>query len=279
MTTLAYITWDVTPVLFKLGGIEIRWYGLLFALGFFFAYTLLYDIYKREKIKIAQLDMLTVYFFVATVIGARLGHCLFYEWAYYRHHLLEIFKIWEGGLASHGAAIAIVIALIIYIRRYKVNMWWLFDRVAMVIPIAAAFVRFGNLANSEIYGKPTTLPWAFAFIHDKDANFINVAGQITQVVPRHPTQLYEALAYLLISAVLYIIYRKKKGNIGQGYFVGFFLIALFTARFIIEFSKEVQESFEKAWPIDMGQVLSIPFILLGIAFVVMAYKRTVTGNR
>ncbi|MEI6767217.1 MAG: prolipoprotein diacylglyceryl transferase [Bacteroidota bacterium] len=278
MTTLAYITWDVTPVLFTLGGIEIRWYGLLFALGFFFAYTLLYDIYKREKVKIAQLDMLTVYFFVATVVGARLGHCLFYEWAYYRQHLLEIFKIWEGGLASHGAAIAIVIALIIYIRRYKVNMWWLFDRVAMVIPIAAAFVRFGNLANSEIYGKPTTLPWAFAFIHDKEANFINVAGQITQVVPRHPTQLYEALAYLLISAVLYIIYRKKKGDIGQGYFVGFFLIALFTARFVIEFSKEVQESFEKAWPIDMGQILSIPFILLGIGFVFFAWRKGKTAS-
>jgi prolipoprotein diacylglyceryl transferase len=268
----------VTPVLFTLGGIEIRWYGLLFALGFFFAYTLLYDIYKREKVKIAQLDMLTVYFFVATVIGARLGHCLFYEWEYYSQHLLEIFKIWEGGLASHGAAIAILGALIIYIRRYKVNMWWLFDRVAMVIPIAAAFVRFGNLANSEIYGKPTSLPWAFAFMHDKEANIMNAAGQITQVIPRHPTQLYEAIAYLLISVILYIIYRKKKGDIGQGYFVGIFLIALFTARFVIEFSKEVQESFEKAWPIDMGQILSIPFILLGIAFVFFAWRKGKTAS-
>lgn len=279
MTTLAYVTWDVNPVLFTPGSIEIRWYGLLFALGFFFAYMVLYDIYKREKIKTAQLDMLTVYFFVATVIGARLGHCLFYEWDYYKLHLLEILKIWEGGLASHGAAIAIVIALIIYIKVYKVNLWWLFDRVAIVIPIVAAFVRFGNLANSEIYGKASSMPWAFIFMRDKDANVMSKAGEIIQTIPRHPTQLYEAISYLLITAILYVLYRKKKGNIGQGYFVGFFLIALFTARFVIEFFKEVQEGFEKSWPIDMGQILSIPFILLGITFIVIAYKRKVVSSK
>jgi len=178
---LLYIIWNPSPII-PLGGFELRWYGLLFALGFFLAYSLLYWVFKKEKVSFKLLDWLTVYFFVAVLLGARLGHVFFYEWDYYKVHLSEIPKVWEGGLASHGAAIGILLALIIYVRQYKVNVWWLFDRVAIVIPISAAFVRFGNLMNSEIYGHITTLPWGFVFMRDHAAGLL----------PRHPTQLYEA---------------------------------------------------------------------------------------
>lgn len=253
---LFYIIWNVNPEIF---GLPVRWYGLLFALGFFFAYLMLSYIYKQEKVPLKNLDTLTVYVFIATVIGARIGHCFFYEYDYYMAHPIEIFKIWEGGLASHGATIGIIIALLIYIKKFKVNVWWLFDRVAIAIPITAAFVRFGNLMNSEIYGKPTTVPWAFEFIRDDR-------------IPRHPTQLYEAFSYLLISAILFYLYKKNNGKIRQGLFVGIFVTGLFTARFIIEFFKDVQVEFEKYMTLDMGQWLSIPFILLGIGFLIFSYK-------
>jgi prolipoprotein diacylglyceryl transferase len=245
-----------SPII-PIGSFELRWYGLLFALGFFFAYSVLYMVFKKEKVSFKLLDMLTVYFFVAVLFGARLGHVFFYEWGYYKHHLSEIPKVWEGGLASHGAAIGILLALILYVWRYKVNLWWLFDRVAIVIPISAAFVRFGNLMNSEIYGHVTTLPWGFVFMRDHAAGLL----------PRHPTQLYEAFTYLFISALLLILYYRKKGIIRPGLFVGIFLVIMFTARFLIEFLKEVQVEFEKSMSIDMGQWLSIPFILLGIYFI------------
>jgi prolipoprotein diacylglyceryl transferase len=242
---------------FSIGSFEIRWYGLLFALGFFLAYTVLYMIFKKEKVSFKLLDWLTFYVFLAVLFGARLGHVFFYEWSYYREHLSEIPKVWEGGLASHGAAIAIVIVLIIYVRQFKVNLWWLFDRVAIVIPIAAAFVRFGNLMNSEIYGHVTSLPWGFVFLRDPDAGLL----------PRHPTQLYEAFSYLFISGLLWVLYQKKQGIIRPGLFVGLFVTIMFTARFLIEFLKEVQVDFEKSMSIDMGQWLSIPFVLLGIYFI------------
>jgi phosphatidylglycerol---prolipoprotein diacylglyceryl transferase len=253
---LLYIIFNPSPTI-ALGSFEIRWYGLLFALGFFLAYTVLYMLFKKEKVSFKLLDWLTVYFFVAVLFGARLGHVFFYEWDYYKVHLSEIPKVWEGGLASHGAAIAIILAMIIYVRIYRVNVWWLFDRVAIVIPIAAAFVRFGNLMNSEIYGHITTMPWGFVFLRDHAAGLL----------PRHPTQLYEAISYLAITALLLILYYKKKGIIRPGLFVGIFLVMMFTARFLIEYLKEVQVDFEKGMTIDMGQWLSIPFILLGIYFI------------
>jgi phosphatidylglycerol---prolipoprotein diacylglyceryl transferase len=254
--SLIQITWNPSPFI-PLGSFELRWYGLLFALGFFLSYSVLYLVFKKEKVSFKLLDWLTVYFFVAVLIGARLGHVFFYEWDYYKVHLSEIPKVWEGGLASHGAAVGILLALILYVRRYKVNVWWLFDRVAIGIPIAAAFVRFGNLMNSEIYGHITTLPWGFIFLRDPAAGLL----------PRHPTQLYEAFTYLAISALLLILYNKKKGIIRPGLFVGLFVTVMFTARFLIEFLKEVQVNFERSMTIDMGQWLSIPFILLGLYFI------------
>jgi len=171
--------------------------------------------------------------------------------------------VWKGGLASHGAAIAIIIALIIYVKKYKVNLWWLFDRMAIVIPVSAAFVRLGNLMNSEIYGITTSVPWGFVFAADRGA------GKL----PRLPTQLYEAFSYLLIALVLIILYRKNIGINRPGLFVGVFLVALFTARFLIEFLKEVQVNFENNMSLDMGQWLSVPFILLGIGFIVFALRK------
>jgi phosphatidylglycerol---prolipoprotein diacylglyceryl transferase len=258
---LLNIVWNPSPII-PIGGFEIRWYGLLFALGFFFAYFVLYQIFKKEKVSFKLLDWLTFYFFIAVLVGARLGHVFFYEWDYYSQHLSEIPKVWEGGLASHGAAIGIILALMLYVWYYKVNVWWLFDRVAIVIPITAAFVRFGNLMNSEIYGHVTTLPWGFVYKGDHAAGLL----------PRHPTQLYEAFSYLLITSILLVLYKKKKGIIRPGLFVGIFLVAMFIARFLIEFLKEVQVNFERNMTIDMGQWLSIPFILLGAYFIYHSIK-------
>lgn len=266
---LLQIIWDPSPTIFDAGGFSIRWYGFLFALGFFFAYVILYFLFKKEKVPFKMLDRLTLYVFLATLVGARLGHCFFYDWSYYREHPLEILMVWEGGLASHGAAIAIVIALIIYIRQYKVNLWWLFDRVSVAIPVSAAFVRFGNLMNSEIYGYPTSLPWGFIF---RNGNEVMPDGSMLDNIPCHPTQLYEAFSYLFISLLLIILYRKLKGVIRPGLFVGLFLTIMFTARFLIEFLKVPQENFANSSGLDMGQWLSIPFILLGIYFIIHAIR-------
>lgn len=258
-----FVRWNPNIEIISIGNFGLRWYGFLFALGFFMAYTVLYFIYKREKVSLKLLDWLTFYVFIGVLIGARLGHVLFYEWDYYRYHLGEIPMVWKGGLSSHGATIGIIIMLLIYLKQFKVNVWWLFDRVAIAIPVTAAFVRFGNLMNSEIYGITTTLPWGFIFAGDR------AAGDL----PRHPTQLYEAFSYLMISLVLYILYRKNIGIKRPGLFVGIFLTGLFTARFLIEFLKEVQVNFEKNMSMDMGQWLSIPFICLGIGFIIFAFRK------
>ncbi len=258
---LLYITWEASPKIFSIGSYEMGWYGLLFLLGFVFAYLVLHHVFKKEGIKTRLLDVLTVYIFFATVIGARLGHVFFYEWAYYKNNIGEIFMPWKGGLASHGAGFAIIIALIIYIVRFKVKPLWLFDRVSIVIPIVAAFVRFGNLMNSEIYGIQTTLPWGFIFKLDPTSGG----------VPRHPTQLYEGFLYLFISLLLFLIWRKQGRNSRPGLLVGLFLVIMFTGRFLIEFVKTEQMPFEKGMALDMGQWLSIPFVLLGIAFIIIAF--------
>ncbi len=255
---LLFIRWNPNFEIFNIGGFGLRWYGFLFALGFFLAYVISYYIFKREKIELKLLDWLTFYMFVAVLVGARLGHVFFYEWDYYKYHLSEIPMVWKGGLASHGATLAIIIVLIIYIRYFKVNFWWLFDRMAIVVPVSAAFIRLGNLMNSEIYGLPTTLPWGFIFLGDKAAGLL----------PRHPTQLYEAFAYLLIFVVLFVLYHKNIAAKYPGLLVGVLLTAVFTARFFIEFMKEVQVDFEKGMSLDMGQWLSIPFICIGLICIV-----------
>jgi len=258
---LLYITWDASPNMFKLGPFTMGWYGFLFLMGFVMAYFLLRHVFKKEGQKVVLVDILSVYIFFATLIGARLGHVFFYEWGYYQHHIAEIFMPWKGGLASHGATIFIMLALIVYVIRYKVPAIWLFDRTCIVIPIVAACVRLGNLMNSEIYGIPTTLPWGFIFKLDP------TAGDL----PRHPTQIYEALSYIFITVLLFFIWKKYQKNVRPGLFSGLLLVILFTSRFLIEFVKKEQMPFERNMTLDMGQWLSVPFIAAGIGFLVYAF--------
>jgi phosphatidylglycerol---prolipoprotein diacylglyceryl transferase len=255
MNALAYIHWDVDPEIFRLGVFAVRWYGLFFALGFLLSYYVMARFFKKEGVQAELLDKLTMYMIIATIIGARLGHCLFYEPGYYLKNPLEILKIWEGGLASHGAAIAIIIALWLFARKYKiVSFFWVIDRIVICVALAGFFIRMGNLMNSEIIGKATSVPWAFVF----ERLYPVVQG------PHHPTQIYEALSYFMIFLYLLWIYNKNQGRLPEAYLFSIFLITLFSVRFLIEFLKEVQVDFESTWALNLGQILSLPFIVAGI---------------
>ncbi|MBO4740165.1 MAG: prolipoprotein diacylglyceryl transferase [Bacteroidales bacterium] len=268
MTDLV-IHWSADPVIFHIGSFGLRWYSLLFATGFVLAYFILLRMFRHEKIDPGYLDKFTVYTFVALLVGLRFGHCLFYEWGYYKDHILEIvlpINLETGeftgyqGLASHGGAIGILIGMRLYCHKTKINPVWILDRLVIVIPLVGAFVRCGNLMNSEIYGVETTLPWGFIYERNHET------------VPKHPTQLYEALSYLIIFAILLLIYVRKKGKIRPGMTFGIFLTALFGIRFLIEFIKQDQVDFEQGMTLNMGQWLSIPFILAGIVFIVLSLK-------
>jgi prolipoprotein diacylglyceryl transferase len=260
---LDFITWNVDPELFSLDifGFTLapRWYGLLFAAGFFFGYIIMLKFFKKEGVPEKVLETLTTYMLIATVLGARLGHVLFYQPDYYFAHPGEILKIWEGGLASHGAAAGILIAIYIFSIKEKRGFLWAMDRIVIVTALAAVFIRTGNLINSEIYGHITTMPWGFKFIRDYPAGSI--------VDPRHPTQIYEAIAYLITFIFLYKYYWKKEGKTADGYLLGMFLIMIFGIRFFIEFLKEDQVGFEAGMVLNMGQLLSIPLVLGGAALV------------
>lgn len=263
---LQYINWNPNPEIFSVGPLSIRWYGLLFATGFLCGYYILKIIFKREQIPLNILDKLIMYIFISTVIGARLGHCLFYDPHYYLNHPVEILKIWEGGLASHGAAIGIIIALIIFSYKTKMSFLWYFDRIVIGGALTGAFIRIGNLMNSEIVGKITDLPWGFYFLANNDYNIGSV--------PRHPTQIYEAITYLLITVFLYMYYHKRYPKFKDGQIFGMFLILIFGFRIMIEFLKESQVTFENNLILNMGQSLSIPFVLAGIILLLKAkYKQ------
>lgn len=257
-----YIVWNVNPEIIRISSFAIRWYGLLFALSFLIGYFIFTKFLQKEKIPLKIRDVLLTYMFFGVVIGARLGHCLFYEPGYYLNHPWEILKIWEGGLASHGGAIGILIALYIFSIRHRMSYLWVLDRVVIIVALSGAFIRTGNLMNSEIYGFQTNLPWGFIFLR---------AGETT---PHHPTQIYEAFCYLLIFIFLITYYYKKNGKPKEGIIFGIFLITLFSARFFIEFFKEVQVNFEHNLLLDMGQILSIPFIICGIIILLV-----VTGKK
>ncbi len=258
---LNYITWNVDPEIFNLGPFSIRWYGLLFATGFLIGYYIVERMFKYENENLKWLDSLFVYLIVATIIGARLGHVFFYGWDYYSQHPEEIFMVWQGGLASHGGALGILIAMYLYSKFVtKRSMLWTLDRVVVPTALVGAMIRTGNLMNSEIYGVQTDLPWGFIFER---------AGE---TVPKHPTQIYEALAYLIAFGILMYLYWKTDARKKQGLILGAFFILIFTARFFIEFVKEDQEVFEATMALNMGQWLSIPFVLLGIFLVVRALK-------
>ncbi len=259
--TLQIIPWDVNPEIFRIGSFAVRWYGLLFALGFVFGYYILQRMFKNEGMGDAVLDRLTVYVAIGTILGARLGHCFFYEPQYYLSHPFEIIKVWHGGLASHGAAIGILLALWLFVRKEKKPYMWVIDRVVIVVALAGALIRLGNLMNSEIYGVETALPWGFVFLRNGEN------------APKHPTQIYEALAYLATFLLLFRIYWKNKGRQRPGLLFGLFLICVFFFRFLVEYLKEDQVAFEAGMKLNMGQWLSIPFVLAGIGLLVWAYTR------
>lgn len=254
------IHWNLDPDIFHLGPFTVRYYGLLFAAAFFFGYYFMKKIFEREGLSQEKLDSLTVYTAVGTVIGARLGHCLFYQPEFYLANPIEILKIWEGGLASHGAAIGILIALYLFARMHHRTYLWVLDRVVIMVALGGFFIRMGNLMNSEIYGVVTDLPWGFVF------------ERRGEVLPKHPTQIYEALSYLSIFLLLYWVYRKKATQVKEGTVFGLFLTLLFSARFFIEFIKENQVPFEEYLPLNMGQLLSIPFVLVGLVIIFLAQR-------
>lgn len=249
---LQIIPWDVSPEIFRIGPVAVRWYGLLFASSFVFGYFIMQRIFRNENISDATLDRLTVYMAVGVIAGARLGHCLFYEPEYYLRNPFEILKVWKGGLASHGAAVGILLAIWLFVRKERKDYAWALDRIAIVVALSGFFIRMGNLMNSEIYGVETTLPWGFVFLRDG------------QNAPKHPTQIYEGLAYLFIFILLYRMYWSKKGHHIQGTLISLICILIFTARFFIEFLKEPQVDFEESMMLNMGQWLSIPFVIIGL---------------
>lgn len=259
---LDFITWNADPKIVDLGPLEVRWYGLFFALTFFLGYLIMAKIYKKENVKMEMLDKITIYIFFGTLLGARLGHCLFYQPDYYLSNPLEILYVWEGGLASHGAMIGILLALFLFNHKYKMSLLWMLDRIAIVTALSGFFIRMGNLFNSEILGTQTDVPWAFVFVRVDN-------------IPRHPSQFYEALFYLVIFVFLLLFYQKLKAQIKGGLLFGWLLVLLFGFRFFVEFIKESQVAFENSMSLNMGQLLSIPAVLLGLTMIFLSRRRNV----
>lgn len=273
------IVWDVDPVLFHLGPREIRWYGLMWGIGFILAYNMVANLFKKEGHPDKWVDKLFVYCIVSSVIGARLGHCLFYEWGYYGSHPVEILKIWNGGLASHGGVFALILALIVY--SYKVtrkSVWWLFDRMIPAVAVVCMCIRFGNLMNSEIFGYPTTLPWGFEFVRSREwQQLYNANGES---LPCHPTQIYEMLYCMVAGVTSWVMYRFYGLQKHVGLTTGVSLIIFFGARFGLEFMKNPQVAQEVGMTLNIGQWLSLPLILLGIYLIFTSGKRKeALGNK
>ncbi len=260
------ITWNVSPELFKLGPFTIRWYGLLFALGFIIGYEIFVWFYKKENKNKDDLNDLLWYLILGTVIGARLGHCLFYDPGFYLSHPLEILMVWHGGLASHGGAIGVLIAAWLYSKKKPDQPFlWLMDRLVIPTALAGALIRIGNLFNSEIIGMPTHSDWGFIFTRVDN-------------IPRYPTQIFEALGYFTVFLITLYVYKKHFGKYKDGFIFGLFMTLAFTFRFFIEFLKEDQSAFERGMILDMGQILSIPFILAGVWLIWRSLKKTTTDK-
>lgn len=270
MGSLLFINWDIDPVIFSIGQVKIQYYGLIFVIGLALCYYIIGRIYKREKIYTPDaMEKLFIYAILGIFGGARLGHCLFYDFEYFSSHILEIFipfrenanGVYEfigyKGLASHGGAIGLFISMLLYSRKVHIPFSKIIDIIAILAPLGGAFIRISNLMNSEIIGRPTDLPWAFVFTQVDD-------------LPRHPSQLYESLSYFLIFIVAYFLYKYKSQllKIGSYFYFGLSISSIFLMRFLLEFTKENQVSFEDSLSFNMGQLLSIPFILVGVILVI-----------
>lgn len=264
---LLYILWNPDLEIFRIGNFAIRWYSTCWLIGLALAYFIVKWLYKDQKVKDAYFDPLFIYCFLGILIGARLGHCLFYQPEYFLSswtHVVEMFlpihQMADGswkytgyeGLASHGGTIGLMVALYLYYRKTGMNLWHVLDDIAIATPITACFIRLGNLMNSEIIGTPTNVPWAFIF-------------ERVDMTPRHPGQLYEAIAYFFFFFVMLHFYKRTSKKVGTGFYFGLCLTLIFTFRFFIEYTKDIQVDFESGMIFNMGQLLSIPFIILGIA--------------
>lgn len=268
MFGLLYIHWHVNPIILQLGSIALRWYSLLFVSGFIIGWFLFKWFFKREGINVALLDALLYTLIISVIVGARLGHCLFYQPDYYLGSwkgFWEIFMPWKGGLASHGGAIAMLIGMWWFARHYgkkhDIDFLWMCDHLCIAVAFAGAMIRLGNLFNSEIYGNVTSLPWGFIF---------DLRGETE---PKHPTQIYESLTYLLLGIAMVNLYKYRLDKMYKGSFLGIFFIVCFGMRMLIEVIKEPQVEFEETMLLNMGQILSIPFVLLGIGLLVYAYVK------
>ena len=258
-----FITWNPDVTALDLGFFAIRWYSLFWAIGLVSVYLLMHRLYKQQKISEEKFEPMFMYCFLGILIGARLGHCLFYEPSYYLSHPVEMLlpfrdvpgKGWTftgyEGLASHGGTLGLMIALWLYAKRVGLKFMHVLDNVAIVTPICACAIRLGNLMNSEIIGRPTDMPWAFIF-------------ERVDMLPRHPGQLYEAICYAIFFGIHWFFYRRYPQKVGSGFFFGLCLFLIFTSRIFIEYTKENQEAFEEGMLLNMGQLLSIPFVVLGL---------------
>ncbi|MEJ7643474.1 MAG: prolipoprotein diacylglyceryl transferase [Chryseolinea sp.] len=272
---LSFIVWNADPEVFSANifgtDISLRWYGVIFAACFAIGHQILLHIYKAEGKTVRDVDALTIYVVIGLIVGARLGHFLFYEW----ETLIKAPGTWLvelvippfSGLASHGATVGILLAIYFYSRSSRKDQpfFWVTDRISVIAALGAAFVRIGNLMNSEIYGDKTSLPWGFIFKREIDPNLL-------PLVPRHPTQLYEAIVYVLLFVLMFYIWKNKRSETPNGALTGLFLIVLFTSRFLIEFLKNAQKDFENELFLNMGQLLSIPAIVMGVIIIMMAYR-------
>jgi prolipoprotein diacylglyceryl transferase len=259
-----WLVWNVNPVLIQLGPLGIRWYGVLFALGLLASYEVGWRIFQRDGMPRVDVDRLFGYIVIGTIVGARLGHTLLYEPGFYLSHPLQILYIWRGGLASHGGAAGIVLATWWFARRSGRPMLWLLDRVGLVAPIAAASIRLGNLFNSEIVGKPSEVPWAIIF------------ARVDQR-PRHPAQVYEALGYAAIGLILWAARRRTQLPEQDGRIFGLTLVLIFGFRFAIEYLKEPQVAAEAGMAFDLGQLLSVPLVVIGAILMLRPHRPAITG--
>lgn len=265
---LSFITWDVSPVIFKLGFFTLRWYSLAFMVGFLVGYEIVARMFRHEGAPERWLGLLLMWTVAGTIVGARLGHVFFYEWDLFSQNPIKILYVWEGGLASHGGAIGVILGVILFsIVTTKRSPLWTFDRLVVPIALVGGLIRLGNLMNSEIFGHATTLPWGFKFVNSPEWQAL-YAGQAC-----HPTQIYEAICYFALFALLMWMYWRKNAEERPGLIFGVFLIGIFTPRFFIEFIKNPQEAFEQSMALNMGQWLSIPFIIAGISLIIYAMRR------
>jgi phosphatidylglycerol---prolipoprotein diacylglyceryl transferase len=257
-----FITWDVNPDIFLIPVLNhpIRWYGLCWAIGLLLSHYVMTFVYKKEGRPDHEMETMSLYIIAGTIIGARLGHVLFYEPLHYWQNPLKIIAIWEGGLASHGGTIGILIAAYLFARKTNVSYVWILDRLCIVAALTSCFIRLGNLMNSEMSGVPTNLPWGFIFTRIDD-------------IPRHPTQLYEAIQYFFIFLIAYTTWMHFRDRIKNGFLLGCFLVILFGLRFIDEFFKINQVEFEDGLILNMGQILSLPFVLTGITILILIARR------